>query len=113
MVHANHHRMQIIAHGSEAERQALLANASPHLIGALSELLAAMEEHSAHPKRHAARVQILSHPDASLEDKREALTGGGFGDFLKSAAKGLTGAIGGVAKVAETVAPILPLLAMV
>ena len=99
-MHPNAHRMHIIAHGTPGERKIVLHEASEHFIESLKALLREIDEAGALPSHWNHHLDLLHHPEATMEDKKEALTGGGFMDFLEDVGKGLLSAVPKVIEMA-------------
>lgn len=89
-------RLGVVTHGSDEAGKQLVAVAPEHFADALGELATIAKEENALPAElHAAHAQ-LTHPNASLAEKREALiahpqSGSGLFDIIKTLAKPLVG----------------------
>lgn len=104
----NHHRLALVAHGTAKEGRAVIEHAPEHFLDALGELLEHIDRTGAFPERLRPHLQLLTHPEATHEDKKKVIQeGAGFMDFIKGVGKGIHDVVDTASSVANAAAPIV------
>ena len=108
----DHHRMQVIAHGTPDEGMAVISAAPDHFIHGIGEMVHAVSQHGGGLGRFTAHARLVGNKRVSAKEKRElilkhAQTGSGFFDFLKDIGSTFVNAVPQVLDIATKAAPLI------
>lgn len=104
----DHHRMQVIAHGTPDEGMAVISAAPDHFIHGIGEMVHAVSQHGGGLGRFTAHARLVGNKRVSAKEKRELMMkGGGFFDFIKDIGSSFVNAIPQVLDIATKAAPLV------